>query len=1223
MSTQYDKVPEYLKTDVNVQPINSDDLHIIPNAEIAFKGICGDHINSCNDFIQYGSKQIMMNTFTIQRSIINERNKTEEDRGIDSIDISVEIDNINMKPPTTNKYASSKEEILTPKTALLEDKTYASAVYADLHVTVVANKKDKTKVVRTATVKQEFIVKLPIAVGTVLCTTANKSKETLIRMEEDPSDIGGQFIIKGNEWINVNIESTAFNGPKFFRNLGYKNEIVRMELISKPGDGNENSAQLFVKLLTNNQLVVIIDRQPFAEIQIPFFLMFKLLGWSNDKQIVDWIVYGEYDSDTSKFITGKLQAAFRAKYINFGEYDELQSRTDILKVIIGKLKNYSYMNLSDENTLQFALNKVKNEIDTYLLPMLGFQKNNRHEKALYLTQLIRKLFLVERQILPETDRDSYNIKRAHSAGVTYAKAFKQQYNLLFVQRIKKQFGMVFKNTSFSKVDLVQTLRSAIDSADFERSLAQAITTGTKTQITLKMGKTMRNHLTSQQLHRKNQLNYILSLRQINTPNTSSSKQSNRAVMMRKVQASYTGFICPVQTQDGENVGINKQLAISASITTGSSSVLLKEIIMSDPDFIPLLTKITPQMLAKKLSHVFVNGHWIGNVEQSCRFVDKYRELRRDKKIHTYTTVSWDPLSNEINFWVDTGRLTRPLLIVYNNYGNNYIKTKLTEQGNVMKNPKREDFKQWIALTDDVLTKLKNKEIDMSYLLDNNIIEYISPNEQENLVIAKDYDTLWADSTNPLNVFTHCDIPPALLGFAALLCPLGTHAPVGRVVLACAQSKQACGWFSLAWPFRIDKESFLQHACELPIVKTIATENIQPNGVNCIIAVAIYSGYNQEDSVIINKGAVQRGLFDGVHFTFEKSELDKNEHFGNPDISITSDIKAYASYEKIFDGFPKRGTVLYKNDVIIGKVVKNTGKQDGEYKYSDRSSIYKSDEPAIVFNVIVTRNQEGKPFAKVHLMIIRNVAIGDKFSMRSGQKGVAGMIMEEEDMPFTKTGMVPDFIFNPHSLPSRMTVNTLLEVVLAKVCALKGVSTDGTIFRKTNIPNVQAELKTLGFNSSGTERLYNGMTGKWIDCEIFIGPVYYQRLQKFVSETIHAVASGSTDVLTRQPLDGKSSNGGLRIGEMEKDVLIGNGVARFLSEKFFDHSDGFRVYICRGCGKYATANHKLQDYACKICKDDADIAEIDSSWSAKLFLQEVRTLNISVQTKLAPYRYESY
>lgn len=1228
--TTYDhyRVPSFLnKGGAANPPFNSDDLQELPLAEIAYRGICSDHIDSGNDFVENGINQIMTKTFVIERTIPNERDKTEEDRNIDSIHINVIIKSVLMKPPTTTHYASSKEEILTPKTALLEDKTYASPLYADIDIIATAHLKNGTTVERKASVDQILIATIPIMVRGKLCNTYNKSHETLTRMEEDPSDPGGHFIVKGIEWVINNIEQTTYNMPRIFRNIGHRNEIARLELISKPGDLYENSAQLFIKLLTNNQLIIKIDRAPLDDIQIPFFIMLRLLGWSSDKQMIDWIVY-DYDAEISKYIIEKLDLAFKAKYTNFGEATHLYNRDDILRSFIGKMSNtYGYLDLNDDKTVMFVNQRIMKAVDTYLLPHIGITPQCRHEKALFITQLIRRLFMVEMQAVGDTDRDSLKNKRAHTAGVSFAKAFKQQFNFVIVMPIKKQFNRDFRSTSFSKVDLIQSLKTAINSMDFERALSQAITTGSKQQITLKMGRKMVNRLTSQQLHRKNQMNYMSTMRQINSPNTSSSKQSDRANEMRRVHPTYTGYICSVQTQDGESVGINKQLAISASITAGSSSILLKEKLADDPDFIPL-KDITPALLAEGISNVNVNGHWMGCTRNAYYFADKYRQLRREKKINPYTTIYWDPEINEVGLWVDTGRLIRPLLIVYNNYGNHYTGTKVREMQSddkskvQQKYPKEEDFKQWVALTDAHISNIRSGKITVKDLLDENIIEYISPSEQENMLLAVSHDVLWKNRTNPLMRYTHCDIPVSMVGFVCLNCPYGTHAAAARVILSTQQAKQACGWFSLSWPFRIDKEAFLQYHCEIPLIGTMSNRYMQPNGQNCIIAVQIYSGYNQEDSIILNEAAVQRGLFDGVHFTFEKSELEKNEQFGNPDIAQTSDIKPYASYEKIYDGFPKKGTIIRKNDVVIGKYSKFT-KPEGEYKYSDRSKVYRHEEPAIVFNVIVSRNQEGKPFAKVQLMIIRECTIGDKFSMRSGQKGVAGNIMKEEDMPFTSSGIVPDVIFNPHSLPSRMTINTLMEVLSAKVCALKGVIEDGTMFRKTNMPQLQKELESLGFNSSGKERMYNGMSGKWIDYEIFIGPVYYQRLQKFVNETIYAVSHGSTDAITRQPLDGKSSNGGLRIGEMEKDVLVGNGLSRFLSEKFYDHSDGFRVYICRGCGKYATVNHKMKRYRCKQCGDNADITEVDSSWTAKLFIQEMQSMNIGVRPSMTPYEYESY
>jgi DNA-directed RNA polymerase beta subunit len=1215
--TQIKNIPDIFKS--NISPLKINDLNIFPKGELYYRGIASDHLDSGNNFVSTGIGQIMTKVFTIEKTIKNERDQTPEDKEISSIHFRVNIKSVKIQTPTTTHYTSSKEEILTPKMALLTSKTYASDLYANIEVIATAHKHDKTTIERKVVVNDVNMGSPPVMVRGKVCTTHNKSREALKQMEEDPSDLGGYFIIKGIEWIITNSESSTFNLPKIFRNVGYKNEVARLEIISKPGDSYENSAQLYIKILTNGCIIFIIDRAPLSDITIPFFILFRLLGWSSDEQIVKWITY-IFHGRVSEYMMDKLNTAFTQQYSDFKDASNLYKKNDILHRFVSHLTaTYGYLDLNDEDTIQYVYGKIMHAIDSYLLPHIGSTSEDRNEKAVYLTHLLRRLLLVEMKEINPTDRDSLKSKRAHTAGVCMAKTYKQQFNFVIVQPIKKAFTKDFKTTSFSKVDLAQSLKSSINASDLGRALAQAIVTGSKQQITIKAGRRMENRLTSQQLHRKNHLNYVSSMRQINSSSTNSSKQSARANEMRRVHPTYTGYICPIQTQDGESVGINKQIAISASIMQGTSSTILKQIIYDDEEFIKL-DKVVPEMLANGYSPVKVNGHWIGITEKSYYFVDKYRYLRRQKKINPYTTIHWEPDINEVHFWVDTGRLMRPLIIVYNNYGNHYTKQYLRDSETKNQYPNQEDFKQWVTITNDHLKKLESKTISMKDLLDQNIIEYISPSEQENLLISIDHDNLWENRYNPLKKYTHCDVPISMLGLPCLMCPYGSNAPPSRVILSTQQSKQSCG-YSLTWPLRYDKEKFLQPYFEMPLVKTIANDFIQPDGINCIVAVQCYSGHNQEDSLIINQGAVDRGLFDGYHLTFVMVELEKNEQIGNPDIALTDDIKDYASYEKIHDGLPKVGTVIEKNDIVIGKYVKHT-KTDGHYKYIDKSKVYRHDENAIVVGTIKSRNQEGKLFAKVHLMVLRECDIGDKFSARTGQKGVLGNTAAEQDMPFTKEGYSPAFIFNPHSLPSRMTINTIIEGIMGKLCAQKVKITDGTMFGSHNLPEAQKELAKYGFKPSGRERLYNGIYGKYIDYEIFIGPMYYRRLQKFVNDTIYAVSHGSTDAITRQPLEGKSSRGGFRIGEMEKDVLMGNGMSRFLSEKFFDHSDGFDTYICRGCGRYAVVNHQQNKYVCTVCKDNADIAEVASKWSSKVFVQEINSMGIGLKFNLEPYTYDS-
>ena len=1199
-------IPSYF--DNKEPPINNNDMAALLIAEVMQRGLCSDPINSMNDLIEKGFSQIMTKTFLIEKVIRNDRAKTEEDKTISYIHVSAIVSNVTMRPPTTTQYASSKEILLSPKNAHMSNKTYSFTMYADFEVIAVAHLHDGGTIERKVKVDNVLVSNIPCMIGSKMCNSYNKSYETLQKLQEDPTDSGGYFCIQGNGWCINSSESTTHNKLKVFLNAGHSNELARLEIFSKYGDGYENSTEIHLKLLVGNQLIIIINtvRSGLKHIQIPFFILFRLLDWASDKKIADWITY-DTSSAVSELLIEELQQAFNANYTNFGDCIHIHDKETIFQTFNTRAEHASgYTSLRDEKSLMHIYNNIMNEIDASLFPHIGSTSDTRNEKALFLAHICRRLYLVKIGVVDVTDRDALGTKRAHSAGVSLAKAFKQHYNFIIVQQIKKQFNKDFRSTSFSKVDLTQSLKAAINSSDLERGLSQAITTGTKQHITIKSGGKMINRLSSQQLHRKNQLNIISTMRQITTPSSSTaSNQSSRAKEMRKVHPTYTGFICPVQTQEGASVGLNKQIAISASITLGSSSILVEELILGDPDFTPVRTTNAMRM---GWSNVSVNGHLIGCVEHPAQFVTKFRQFRREKKIDMYTSIYLEICTNEVHFMTDAGRLTRPLLIVYNNF-------KDRKEGK--RNKRDEDFKQWINLTNDHLVQLKAGRLNIQTLVDHNIIEYISDEEQVYTLIAINYSTLWKNKNNPLLRYTHCDIPISMLGIIALVCMFANHSTPARSVTSSTQTKQAIGWYSLAWPYRLDKDAYMQYNCEMPIVQTAANLFARPSGINCIVAVQLYGGYNQEDSIIMNRSAIQRGLFNCVSLSYEKAELEKNEQFVNPDIMLTADIKQYASYEKIHNGFPRKGTVLVKNDIIIGKISKYTG--TGDYKFVDKSIVYKYPEPCTIVNVIVGRNQDGKPFVKVQFMVSRECEIGDKFATRAGQKGVVSNILNEEDMPFTESGIVPDIIFSPFSLPSRMTVNYIIEMLLAKLCAIKGTTTDGTTFSPLNIQTIQDELKALGYNSAGVEKMYNGMNGKRIECEIFIGPVFYQRLQKFSSKEITFSSQGSTDALTRQPVSGK--RGGQRIGYMEKDTLVSNGLARFITEKFYNHSDGFKIYLCRGCGSQATVNVEQNIYSCKRCGDLADIAEVDSSWTSQMFMHELRSMNVGVMPLLQPYEYE--
>jgi DNA-directed RNA polymerase beta subunit len=628
--------------------------------------------------------------------------------------------------------------------------------------------------------------------------------------------------------------------------------------------------------------------------------------------------------------------------------------------------------------------------------------------------------------------------------------------------------------------------------------------------------------------------------------------------------------------------------------------------------------VTPEFIyVNKLKKVFVNGDWIAVCNNPYKLCNLLKQQRRDRIIDPYSTIYYDVMVSEIYIWVDVGRITRPLLIVYNNIDNpEYFDEKYSDKLN--------NFQQKTLMTKEILNKLNNiqefdpinnNKFNINNLHQMKIIDYISPEEHENCMVSVNIETLNANKNNILSIFTHCDIEQSIAGIPCLTSPYANHNQGPRIIYQTNQVKQACGWFAGNYPDRIDKEGFLQYYCEDPLTRTIANNYISPIGANAIVAIQCYSGYNQEDSMIGNQSAFDRGLFNGSHFTYEQSDLDKGEVFGTAPINETMDFKAYANYDKIQSGFVPNNTIINKNDVIISKYGQIPKSQaENEFKYMDKSLIYKGNESVSVYNSLLSKNSDDITIAKIALRSERSVDIGDKFSSRSGQKGVVGITLKQCDMPFTENGIIPDLIINPHAIPSRMTIGQLIETLENKRNAMEGIITDATLFNKPDINQIGDDLTKLGYNRYGNERLFDGRTGEWIDVVIFMGPTYYQRLQKFTVDAIYSVRKPVIDAITRQPLSGKSSGGGLKVGEMEKDVFNANGAMRYLNEKFYQHSDAFDVYICKTCGKYAIYNEEKNIAKCKTisCNGLEEIVKVHSSWSTKLFMQELNAMNIGVK-----------
>jgi len=1106
--------------------INSSDAFLIGDAALDAKGLIDHQLESANDFYNIGLEQIITQGFEVKMQLYDIKRNTDEEKNIDHLDVTISFSNVQLKRPTMLNYHSGKEEVLYPNVALMKEKTYKSNLFVNVHIKVIAYLKNGRTETKDAIVKDFKICKMPIMVGSKWCNTYNMSKETLTQLQEDPSDLGGYFIIRGVEWVIDCVENILFNKVRIFRNEGYKKEIMRAEFIAKPGDYYLNSDQFIVRWLNDGQIVVEIRREKLKDINIPFFLIFRMLGWTTDKEIFDNILLG-YDTPASKNMIKFLSNAFSAKYTDLNEGRYVYTQHDVLQFIAENIKDknaaFTYLDLDNyPDRYQKVTNFLLESMDIHFLQHIGTNMESRQSKLRYLCIIIRKIFLVHLGNMETTDRDSYNSKRIHAAGTSYAKSFKTNFNASVVQHIRRKITKDFKSISYYQIDLASAIKSSVSGADFERSITQSITAGNKSQVTT--GNRVRiNRLSSQLLNRKNQLSVFSTLRQVTASMSESAKQSERASDMRRVHMSFLGYICITHSPEGEKVGINKQLSIFAFITKASSSEALKDIILDDSEVFKLNTIDHKDISDRNLCNIYVNGDWIGCCDDALYIAKKYRNRRRNLEISVETTIVWDNTQDEVYFWVDVGRVIRPLMIVYNNHRDPEMfpdlgkgkKKKANPRQRPELNPKSEFF-QGLALTQNHIDKLYAKSLTMEDLLKEKIVEFISAEEQENMYLCPDFDTLRDNQNDILHEYTHCDIPQSMFGITALTSPYANHNQAQRIVYQTSQSKQTCGLYAKNFPFRADKDAFYQYNNETPIVKTVSNRYLHPNGTNCIVAMMCNTGMNVEDSLVVNQGAVDRGLFNGCKFTFYKTEIEQHEELCNPDITNTTDIKS-ACYDKLVDGIIKIGTVIHKNDCIIGKVVKISKNSDDHFQYADRSVIYKEDEPAIVYNVIVDRNEDDEKFIKIVIRKLRPLQNGDKFSSRAGQKGTIGLLMHDSDMPSTEDGIRPSIIINPHSIPSRMTIGQLIESLSGTLCAAKSVQTDATIFKRVDIESIATELEDLGLNRYGYRRLYNGITGEYIDAEIFIGPTFYQRLQKFTIDTVYSIAAGPSDAITYRKL----------------------------------------------------------------------------------------------------------
>ena len=1314
------------------------------------------HIDSYDTFLQQDLVSIIQsqNPILILKDLIDPTTNTYKYK----VEIFIGGEDgtaIEIGTPTVSLQNTEEVRILYPNEARLRNLTYASTIYADIHVKITFT--TSTGEVKSLDVPKETfqkipLLKIPIMLHSRYCILHGKPKEFLREVGECPYDNGGYFIVDGAEKVLITRQEQAFNtlyvtpqerDPKIavyasISCLSSKSQQVKRVAFALMKRSEKE------KYTTHETIQVSI---PFVRKPIPLFVLFRALGFQSDEEILK-LIFPDFESSEAKLLLPKLQPSIIESYPFLNSYTAI-------KYIASLTKGFSEAHVLDI---------IRNQLFIHM-------PNDTSSQALFLGDCVRKILRVSEGYDKKTDRDDTRNQRCLTSGFLVQALFNNAYKTwikAMILQIDKEYNYN-KNVLYKDENFKNIFQAGNETKIFALGLlSDSIMRGFKGKWGTGLGEEKTGVL--QALSRLSYTDFMSHCRRVILDFDTGMKLTGP----RKLHTSQFGYFCTSETPTGASIGITKNLSILTAISTASRTEQVEEWLRTKGRV------YAPEDVTEEQRKIFVpvylNGGMFGYTAKPYLLTATLKSFKRAGCLPYSVSISFSIRDRCVYFYMDAGRPLRPLIWLDNKQGIpiQKLRTYPTWRDLVMGNlaVRKDANLETTSFLDPFADKnLKLEEYPDALAPYTGAIEYVDPYEHNEAFIAN----------NPAYVkkeTTHIEVHPStIMSMMTSLIPFAPHNQSPRNQLSCSQSKQGLSIYATNWRNRFDNTAHVLCYGEMPITRTIYNnylgEGKMAYGMNCILAIACWSGYNQEDGIVMNYDAVQRGMFRSMAFrSYEAYEEDDEMakvkvRFGNPaQIASWKDLKPGLDYTKLDErGIIREGEYVDENTVIVGA-----------YMTGDRGSIKDASVTPQVWTrgrvekVVIMVNNMGLRLVKIRVVQDRMPELGDKFcltddhevlttdgwksialvtkedkvaqlnkntrdiewvhpldtfvfdndgelydfesenmklvvtgehrlwvenkfikakdvssniymgssylqekfnipivytkkckvycisvpsevflvrykektplwtgnSNRHGQKGTIGALLRGHDMPRTTSGIVPDMIMNPHAIPSRMTIAQNLEQLLGKTAALSGGIGDGTSFMNDGSPqeDIGKLLEKFGFEKYGNEVMYNGQTGEQINAAIFIGPVYGMRLKHMVEDKWQARGKGRREQRTHQPTGGRGNQGGLKIGEMDRDAIIGHGTMGFFKESFMERSDGAKVPLCISCGTIPIYNPRLGISICSMCdgpvrfigdsvqnlevlpplgRPKSKIVEVEMPYTTKLLGQELETyLNLGMR-----------